>query len=143
MTDFSELPPQFEFHHLGYATRGIDRERRVFENLGYRIEGETFVDPAQGVTGCFLVGAGPRIELLENSPGEETLTAWLNAGVKVYHFAYRVPDIEAAIDWARSKRGKVTVSPVAAVAFGGAKICFVMFPNGFLIEFIEDPDIQS
>jgi len=133
----AELPEGYEFHHVGYATASLEKERPFFAFLGYRQEGEDFADPVQGVAGCFLVGPGPRIELLENLPGAETLTPWLNAGIKMYHFAYLVADIEGALEWARSQRARVTVAPVAAVAFGGRRISFVMFRNGLMLEFIE------
>jgi methylmalonyl-CoA/ethylmalonyl-CoA epimerase len=135
--DLSALPDGYEFHHIGYATVSIEAERRLLEFLGYRLEGEPFSDPVQGVAGCFLTGTGPRIELLENLPGAETLTPWINAGVKMYHFAYWVEDVRAAIEWAWSKRAKVIVHPVPAIAFGGRRISFVMFRNGLMLEFIE------
>ena len=50
---------------------------------------------------------------------------------------YLVADIEGALEWARSQRARVTVAPVAAVAFGGRRISFVMFRNGLMLEFIE------
>ena len=78
------LLPGLLFHHLGYACTSITRERTVFELLGYKQEGSDFSDPIQGVHGCFLVGPGPRIELLENTVGSRTLTPWLDAGTKLF-----------------------------------------------------------
>ena len=63
-----------EFHHIGYATPSLEKERAFFAFLGYHLEGEPFADRLQGVTGCFLSGPGPRIELLENLIGANTLT---------------------------------------------------------------------
>jgi methylmalonyl-CoA/ethylmalonyl-CoA epimerase len=137
MFELPVTPKGYEFHHIGCATASIERERSVFEFLGYQIEGEPFSDTLQGVAGCFFCGPGPRIELLENLPGSDTLTPWVNAGVKMYHFAYRVDDICTAIDWARSQRAKVIVQPVPAIAFGGRYISFVMFRNGMMLEFIQ------
>lgn len=137
MPDQEELPSTFEFHHIGYATASIVDEQAFFERLGYRTEGEAFADPVQGVAGRFLTGAGPRIELLENLPGSRTLTPWLDAGVRMYHFGYWVDDIDAALQWARSCRGKISVQPVPAVAFGGRRISFVMFRTRMMLEFIE------
>ena len=137
LPDLPALPVGFEFHHIGYATASLEKEQDFFAFLRYRLEGEPFADRIQGVTGCFLSGPGPRIELLENLIGANTLTPWLNAGVKIYHFAYLVADLDAAISWARSLRAKVTVEPVPAVAFGGRRISFVMFRNGLMLEFIE------
>lgn len=137
MADIPELPKGFEFHHVGYATASIQRERTLFESIGYHQEGPAFVDPTQGVAGCFLRGPGPRIELLENLGASDTLTPWIKAGIKMYHFAYWVDDIEMAIDWAKLLRAKVTVSPVPAVAFDGHLISFAMLRNGFMLEFIQ------
>lgn len=132
-----DLPLGYEFHHVGYATKSIVHDVIFFESLGYKLEGETFSDPIQGITGCFMVGPGPRIELLENLPDSNILTPWVDAGIKIYHFAYWVDDIHQAIDWATGQRAKVIFQPSASIAFGGRNIAFVMFRNGFILEFIE------
>lgn len=131
------LPEGFQFHHLGYACADLAKDRAQFERLGYAIEGEPFEDPIQGVAGLFLAGAGPRIELLENLPGSTTLKPWLAQGTRIYHFAYLVADMAAALAWSRSQRAVTTVQPVPAVAFGGRRIAFVMLRTGFMLEFIE------
>ena len=128
-----------EFHHVGYATPSISRAQTIFEGMGYRMEGDPFSDPLQGVSGRFMVGPGPRIELLENLPGSRMLTPWLDAGTKAYHFAYLVDDVQATLALMRRLRAKVVVAPVPAVAFGGRHIAFVMHPNGWMSEFIERP----
>lgn len=135
-SDLTSLPVGFQFHHLGYATTSIEKERSSLALLGYRQEGKAFADPIQGVAGLFVIGSGPRIELLQNLPGAATLMPWLNTGVKVYHFAYLVADLEYAISWARRVRAKVTVPPVPAVAFDMRRISFVMLRNGLILEFI-------
>ncbi len=138
-----DLPTGYEFHHVGWATSSIERERTVFESLGWHLEGERFSDPVQGVAGCFLIGPGPRIELLENLPDSQTLTPWTNAGIKMYHFAYQVNNIQSALEWARHHRAKVTVQPVPATAFSGRRISFVMFRNGLMLEFVENPSSKD
>ncbi|MEQ9142867.1 MAG: VOC family protein [Parvibaculaceae bacterium] len=125
------------FHHIGWATGSIEKEREYLLRLGYAQEGEEFSDATQGIRGCFLNGLGPRIELLENLSGSDTLTPWLDAGVKMYHMAYLTESLEETLTWIRSHRAKVIVEPVPAVAFGGRRISFVMLPNRFLVEFIE------
>lgn len=130
---------EFLFHHIGYACSSIERARRPFEGLGYQQEGGFFTDRTQGVKGCFLAGTGPRLELLENLEGSDTLDPWLNAGISMYHFAYEVKSLERGIEWARSRRGKLIVSPTPATAFAGRPICFLMLPNCLLLEFIQSP----
>ena len=134
----AELPSGYKFHHIGYATTSLEKERSFFTTLGYHQEGESFSDLNQGVTGCFMSGPGPRIELLENLPDSTILTPWIKAGIKMYHFAYFVDSLDEAINWAREKRGKICVESVSAVAFGGRQICFVIFRNGLMLEFIEN-----
>lgn len=124
------------FHHIGYATASIDKELPWFESMGYSAS-DVFVDAIQGVSGCFLSGAGPRIELLENLPESNTLTPWLAAGTRMYHLAYEVNDVAAIVAKAKALRGRLLVGPVPAVAFGGRVIAFVMLRNGLLLELIE------
>lgn len=137
MIELPNMPDGYSFHHIGYATTSIERERSLFMFLGYLPEGETFADSVQGVAGCFMTGRGPRIELLENLPGNHTLTPWLDAGVRMYHLGYEVDDVAAAIEWARQQRAKLIAPPVPAVAFSGRRIAFVIFRHGLLLEFIE------
>jgi methylmalonyl-CoA/ethylmalonyl-CoA epimerase len=124
------------FHHIGYATTSIERELPWFQSMGYS-PSDAFVDAVQGVSGCFLSGAGPRIELLENLPESDTLTPWLTAGTRMYHLAYEVDDVSAMATRAKTLRGRLLVGPVPAVAFGGRSIAFVMLRNGLLLELIE------
>lgn len=133
----SILPHGYTFHHIGYATKSLLRERDFFVRLGYAQVDADFIDPEQGVQGCFLEGPGPRLELLENLPGSNTLTPWLNAGIRMYHLAYQVRDLNESIAWARSQRGRMAVAPVPAVAFQGKRICFFAFREAPMIEFIE------
>lgn len=132
------LPAGFMFDHIGYATQALDKDRDQFTGLGYRQQGDVFIDPIQGVRGCFMNGQGPCIELLENLPDADTLTPWINAGIRMYHMAYRVDDLAAAMAWANGQRARVIVAPIAATAFSGRRICFIMFRNGQMLELIEN-----
>src|SRR5215831_120731 len=131
------------FHHVGLACTDLDAEERVFAQLGYTREGPDFEDPAQGVRGRFLVGAGPRLELLCELPTGTVLGPWLRKGVKMYHVAYEAADLAAADIAVTALGARRVVSPVPAVAFGGRCIAFYMMPNGFLIELIEAPSVSA
>ena len=137
-----DLLRQADFHHIGYACRSIRAERQSFEAWGFALEGDPFVDVTQGIAGCFMVGAGPRIELLENLPERSTLTPWLDAGIKMYHLAYEVSDLEMITEWVRRHRGRVVIPPVPATAFAGRRVSFAMMRNGPMLEFIEKPAIR-
>jgi methylmalonyl-CoA/ethylmalonyl-CoA epimerase len=125
------------FHHLGVACRSLDAEARALAALGYEQEGDEFVDTVQGIRGRFLVGPGPRLEILVALGESQVLAPWLSTGVKIYHQAFEAEGFEAAIQQLAAQRGKVMTGPVPAVAFGGRRICFVMMPNLMLIELIE------
>jgi methylmalonyl-CoA/ethylmalonyl-CoA epimerase len=130
--------PIGRFHHIGVATESIARDEAVYAQLGYEREGEEFLDPGQGVRGVFLVGPGPRLELLEPHEGSGTLEPWLQAGSRLYHQAYEVDDLVASLDWARKElRAHVIRAPMPAPAFGGRPVCFLVLRNRSVVELIQ------
>lgn len=135
------LPADAAFHHIGYATENLERDAALFAALGFVAEGPVFSDATQGIRGLFMTmpaGTGaPRIELLENLPGSSTLTPWLERGVRMYHLAYEVDELVAALALAGTQRARVAVAPVAASGFGGRRIAFVVFRHGLMLEFVE------
>lgn len=131
--------PELKFHHLGVACRDLDGEEKILSALGYQREGVDFEDPIQGIRGRFLIGPGPRLELLVALPGARVLDPWLETGVKIYHQAFEVEDITGGLAALTKARGKRMGAVVPAVAFGGRKVCFVMMPNMMLFELIERP----
>ncbi|MFO1487496.1 MAG: VOC family protein [Verrucomicrobiota bacterium] len=124
------------FHHIGVACRDLESETRRFAALGYTVEGPDFTDPIQGVSGRFLVGGGPRLELLIPLSTEGVLAPWLKTGAKLYHLAYLVPDFDGEMTRLRGQGAKVVVPPVPAVAFANRRITFLMLPNMMLVELI-------
>ena len=86
-----------KFHHLGLACTDLDREGRVWLNLGYRNEGPDFDDPIQKVRGRFLAGPGPRLELLAPLSADSPITSIIQRGVKIYHHAFEAPAFNEAI----------------------------------------------
>lgn len=109
---------------------------RTFAILGYRSEGPDFFDPIQGIHGRFIVGGGPRLELLRNGAEPGVLTPWLKKGVRFYHLAYEVESIEGGEALLLPLGAKAMGRPVPAIAFGGRPICFYMLPNLTLVELI-------
>jgi methylmalonyl-CoA/ethylmalonyl-CoA epimerase len=133
---------EFRFHHIGLACRDIDKEAQALALVGYEIEGQRFMDPAQKIHGCFLVGPGPRMELLAPTDESSPLISWLNRDAKMYHQAYEVESIDPALATLSAQHAVVVSRPKPAVAFGGRKVAFLMFPNGLLIELIESPGLE-
>jgi methylmalonyl-CoA/ethylmalonyl-CoA epimerase len=130
------LPPGASFHHVGYACRDLDAELAGFQALGYAAVGDPFTDPAQGVTGLFCEGGGPRIELLAPLQGSDVLDPWLRGPARMYHLAYEVPDVQVALEAMTAGGARIVRPPVPAVAFDGRHITFLMLPNRLLVELI-------
>ena len=139
------MPPELDvakptnglsFHHVGVACRDFDKEERTFALVGYAREGHDFFDPIQGVHGRFLIGGGPRLELLRNHTEPGVLSSWLQKGVRFYHLAYEVDDLERRASTLIASGAKALMKPVPAVAFSGRLICFYMLLNLSLIELI-------
>jgi methylmalonyl-CoA/ethylmalonyl-CoA epimerase len=125
------------FHHLGIATESLEADATAYSALGYRPEGEKFIDEVQGVRGLFLSGGGPRLELLEPLPGRETLGPILRRGVKCYHHGYEVRSLSESLAELR-RCGAQMVRPAAkAIAFDYRQVVFLMLPNMWMVELIE------
>jgi methylmalonyl-CoA/ethylmalonyl-CoA epimerase len=132
----AQADPPLRFHHVGVACTNIEEEAARLASLGYVSEGAPFVDPVQGIRGLFVSGQSPRLELLEPLAPGGVLQPWLDSETKLYHLAYETPDLDASLARLRKSRAKLVVAPVAAVAFGGRYIAFVMLPNRLLVELI-------
>jgi methylmalonyl-CoA/ethylmalonyl-CoA epimerase len=126
----------FYFHHLGVACESIVVETAVWKSLGYRPQDAPFVDELQGIRGLFMVGGGPRIELLEATTDSLTLSPWIRRGVKLYHIGYLVASFDAAIDALISDGATIARNPMMSVYFE-SRISFLMMPNMVLVEVIE------
>lgn len=126
-----------EFHHIGVATSNIEREFSCYRTFGYQREDKSFIDKTQGIKGQFIISDnGPRLELLENLPGRNTLDKWIDANIKNYHFAYKIKNFDAMIESIRHKRIRALTKPEVSTYFK-KRICFFVLPNKFIIELIE------
>lgn len=128
------------FHHIGVASNDIEKDKSVYQMLGYSFEQSLFEDKAQGVKGVFGNAKNqPCIELLENLEGSNMLTPWLEKGVKMYHFGYLVNDFEKACFYMDKIKAKLVSAPKQSKYFGG-NISFYMLKNMMMIELIESKD---
>lgn len=128
----------FRFSHLGIACKSIDAEIPIYRLIGYKVSSEKFVDNEQGIRGVFMDAEGkPQIELLENLQGSHTLDQQLKNGIKIYHAAFLVDNIQKAIALLQRNRGRI-IKPIKDSTFYKKKICFMLFPNILMIELIEN-----
>jgi methylmalonyl-CoA/ethylmalonyl-CoA epimerase len=125
------------FHHVGIACRSIEDEKKYYQSLGYRQEGEFFTDPLQKISGIFMILGSMRIELLEATVKDSPLHSFLNRGIHMYHQAFLCPDLPGVIENFLLEGAVLVVDPIPAVAFNGRKISFLMLRNKLLVELIE------
>jgi methylmalonyl-CoA/ethylmalonyl-CoA epimerase len=128
------------FHHVGYATKSIEKSLEFFQKLGYKAENSIVQDKVLGVKVLFLLDTlnhGPRIELVEDLVNGEIhpVQTILNQRPGSYHFAYSIDSIqEFSI---RNKLRAVTLcSP--ALAFGGRHVQFFVSRDEGIIELISN-----
>ena len=132
-----QLGIEMEFHHIGVATKSIEKELPQYTVIGYEEEGDYFEDPGQGIRGLFVTAKGyPRLELLENLEGSTTLDIPLKNNQKMYHRAYYVDNIDNAIAFLKSTGAKIMVEKRISTYFG-KNICFIMLRNMELVELLE------
>ena len=124
------------FHHLGVACSDLDDDEAIFAALGYHLECPECVDEIQGVRARFLVGNGPRIELVSNLEGRTVLSEWLKKGTKFFHVAYEVDDLDETSAALQQLGAKQVVAPVPGAAFEMRRLCFHVLPNMMLVETI-------
>lgn len=129
--------PPLHFHHIGVACRALDVEARPLLAMGYVQEAHDFVDPLQGIRGRFLVGPGPRLELLQPIDDSDTLNPFLAHGIKMYHQAFETPDLDAALAFFRARRARVVSPPKPAVAFAGRHVTFLSLPTLMIVELVQ------
>jgi len=124
------------FHHVGIACSDLDTDEAFFAALGYRREREDIDDEIQGVKARFMVGDGPRIELVCNLEGRTVLSEFLRKGVKLYHVAYEVDDLDVAGEKLAALGARQIGSVVPGIAFGMRKLVFFILPSTMLVEVI-------
>ena len=126
-----------EFHHLGVACANIETEAAIWAPLGFVQESPDFEDLNQGVRGRFLVGPGPRLELLADLEGRRTVAGFVERGVRFYHHGFLVADLDAAIAERRAQGAKLLRAPLPAIAFEGRPVAFLAVARGVMIELIQ------
>jgi methylmalonyl-CoA/ethylmalonyl-CoA epimerase len=128
-----------EFHHIGVATRDIEKSIDIFEKLGF-ISEKIIFDEIQNVNICFVKkNDHPDIELIEPVNVKSPVVNILDkVGTMPYHFCYTTNDISQEIINLKKNSFKVVVKPVEAIAFNGRKVCFCYNKDFGLIELIEN-----
>lgn len=126
-----------KFHHIGVATKNIEKEYQILKKLGYKKCSDYFEDPIQKIRGLFIECKNqPRLELIEGIGNENPIKLHLSRGNKFYHFAYEVSNINEVYNFFLENYQAKTLVPITDATYF-KKICFVLLPNMMIIELVQ------
>jgi len=125
--------------HIGVAVNSI-QERHDFwtDALGLEFAGDEVVKPQKVKTAFYPFGEG-EVELLESTAPDGPVAKFVEKkGEGIHHIAFRVSDIEAALDELKQK-GVRLIDETPRPGAGGAKIAFLhpKATGGVLVEICE------
>jgi methylmalonyl-CoA/ethylmalonyl-CoA epimerase len=125
--------------HIGIAVKSLDETLRFYQEvLGLDLQGIEVVEE-QKVKVAFLPIGDTEIELLESTDKDGPIAKYIEKrGEGIQHIAYRVDDIEKAIEEMKAK-GIRMIDEKPRYGAGGAKIAFLHPKStyGVLIELCE------
>ena len=125
--------------HLGIAVKDMDAGKTFWRDiLGLGFEGTETVAEQKVTTGFFPVGES-EVELLESTAPDGPVAKYIEKrGEGIQHVAFRVADIEAALEELREK-GVRLIDETPRRGAGGARIAFLhpKATGGVLVELCE------
>lgn len=125
--------------HIGIAVKNLEETLKFYEGvLGLKCGGTEVIDE-QKVKVAFLPIGDTEVELLESTDAEGPISRYIEKkGEGIQHIAYRVDDIEKAIEEMKAK-GIRMIDEKPRYGAGGAKIAFLHPKStyGVLIELCE------
>jgi len=125
--------------HLGIAVKDMEAGKAFWRDiLGLGFEGTETVAEQKVTTGFFPVGES-EVELLESTAPDGPVAKYIEKrGEGIQHVAFRVDDIEAALQELREK-GVRLIDETPRKGAGGARIAFLhpKATGGVLVELCE------
>ena len=125
--------------HLGIAVNSIEEGKNVWTDaLGLAFEGSETVEEQKVTTAFFHVGES-EVELLESTAPDGPVAKYLEKrGEGIHHIAFRVENIEDALEELKEKGIKL-IDEKPRKGAGGKKIAFLhpKATNGVLVELCE------
>lgn len=125
--------------HIGIAVSNLDEAVKLYRDvLGLELHGTETVEE-QKVKVAFLPVGDTEVELLESTSPDGPIAKFIEAkGQGIQHIAFRVDDIEAALEEMKEK-GMRLIDERPRYGAGGARIAFLhpKSTNGVLIELCE------
>ena len=125
--------------HLGIAVNSIAEGKSFWTDvLGINIEATETVESQKVITAFLPVGES-EVELLESTSPDGPVAKYIEKkGQGIQHVAFKVKDIDAALDELKEKGVKL-IDQKLRLGAGGARIAFLhpKATNGVLVELCE------
>ena len=124
--------------HVGIAVKSIEESAKLWEALGFVMEGIEEVAEQKVKTAFMPIGEG-EIELLEAMDLDSPIAKFIEKkGEGIHHIAIRVDNIESVLANLQEK-GVRLLDETPRIGAGGAKIAFIhpKATNGTLLEICE------
>jgi methylmalonyl-CoA/ethylmalonyl-CoA epimerase len=124
-----------KFHHLGIATKSIEKCVALYRKLGYTFS-ETKDEPTQNVRVAFLSKEGsPVLELVESKIADSPISRIVQqSGTTPYHTCYEVEDILVSIDELEDLNFRPLFEPIKTEAMEDGLFCYLFSVDIGLIE---------
>ena len=124
--------------HIGIAVNSIEEAKKLYEMLGLEVT-EIEEVAEQKVKVAFMPVGDSEVELLESTDPEGPVAKFIEKkGQGMQHIAFRVDDIEAALEELKANGVKL-IDEKPRYGAGGARIAFLhpKSTNGVLVEISE------
>ncbi|MCW8799815.1 MAG: methylmalonyl-CoA epimerase [Desulfobacter sp.] len=125
--------------HIGIAVTHLNESKKFWTDvLGLEFSGSETVEEQNVTTAFFPVGES-EVELLESTASDGPVARYLKKkGEGIHHIAFRVENIQAALDELKAKGIKL-IDETPRKGAGGTKIAFIhpKSTNGILVELCE------
>jgi len=134
------MAPELQFDHVGIVVPTLDEGRTRFASLLAPLQWtRSFDDAILGVSVVFARDpAGVVYELIAPFGATSPVAKVLKSRVNLLNqLAYRTRSLDESVAQLRSAGGVPVGRAAPAVAFGGARVQFLMTPLGFIVELIE------
>ncbi len=127
-------------HHVGVVVENVEKATvQYVESYGYVVHSGIIHDPVQTAYVRFLKlpGDATYLELVAPDGPQSKLANSLNKGGGLNHLCYSTEDIDAAFRDLRARGLFALQRPVAAVAFRGRRIAWLMGRDRIPVELVE------
>jgi methylmalonyl-CoA/ethylmalonyl-CoA epimerase len=129
-------------HHVAIAVSDLEAARGLYEGALGLTAGQVEFVPDQRVNVLVLRAGAQRIELVEPASEDSPITGFLaRRGGGIHHLAWRVDDVDAALEHLRAA-GVRLIDEASRPGAHGTRVAFLhpKATGGVLMELVEDPN---